>query len=142
MADLTSVIETMEHRLMRAWVNRDLRVLKSLTWRGFRMLTASEPCVLLDSRSWLEGVTTRYHCTSYRFGDVYVRDMGSAALFASKLDLKATMDGHDMSGEVWITDVWRKSRVRRAWRITERIVSKVDDDRKIPGAMRSLQLWR
>ena len=31
MGDITAVIETMEHRWMRAWVNRDAKALKSLT---------------------------------------------------------------------------------------------------------------
>ena len=41
MADLTPVIETMEHRWMRAWVNGDMRVLKAITAKNFILLTAS-----------------------------------------------------------------------------------------------------
>ena len=32
------------------------------------------------------------------------------------LEMKATMDGHDWSGQYWITDLWRKTRIRRSWR--------------------------
>lgn len=142
MADLLSIIEPLEHRWMRAWVGRDARELKALTSRRFTMLFGSKPSVILDSRSWLEAATTRYLCTSYRFGDVYVRDLGAVALFATQLDIKATMDGFDWSGRTWVTDLWSKSRVRRNWRMVERIVSRPDDSPQVPAAIRSLQLWK
>lgn len=142
MADLLPVIETMENRWMRAWVGGDARELKALTSRKFMMLIGSRPCVILDARSWLEAATTRYLCTSYRFGDVYVRDLGPVALFASQVELEATMDGRDWSGRAWVTDLWRKSPVRRSWRMIERVVSRPEDKPGVPAAIRSLQLWR
>lgn len=142
MADLLPIIETMENRWMRAWIGRDARDLKALTSRKFMMLIGSKPCVILDARSWLEAATTRYLCTSYRFGDVYVRDLGSVALFASQVEVQATMDGHDWSGRIWVTDLWSKSRVRRNWRMVERIVSRPEDGPQVPAAIRSLQLWK
>ena len=142
MADLLPVIETYEHRWMRAWIARDTKALKALTARDFVLLMGSKPPMILDSRSWLEAAATRYLCTSYRFGDLYVRDLRSVALFASQVDIKATMDGHDWSGKVWVTDLWRKSRVRRGWRMVERVISRPDDNPQVPAAIRSLQLWR
>lgn len=142
MADLSPVIETMEHRFMRAWIERDPKALKALTSRDFILLMGSKPPALLDNRSWLEAATTRYLCRSYRFGDIYVRDFGSMALFATQLEIDATMDGHDWSGRFWVTDLWRKGRVRRRWRIVERVVSRLDEDAQVPAAVRSLQLWR
>jgi hypothetical protein len=62
MSDLLPVIETMEHRLMRAWIGRDSRALKALTSRKFRMVIGSKPCVILDAKSWLQAATTRYLC--------------------------------------------------------------------------------
>ncbi len=142
MADLLPIIETMENRWMRAWVGRDLRALKALTSRKFTMLVGSKPSVILDARSWFEAATTRYLCTSYRFGDLYAQDLGSVALFAAQLDIQATMDGHDWSGRIWVTDIWRKAPVRRNWRMLERVVSRPEDDPQVPAAIRSLQLWR
>jgi hypothetical protein len=142
MADLLPVIETLEHRWMRAWVSRDLRALKGLTSSKFMLLIGSKPAVILDSRSWLEAATTRFLCSSYRFGDVYARDLGSVALFASQVDLSATIDGHDWSGRMWFTDVWRKSTVRRSWRMIERVVSRTEDSAEVPAAVRPMQLWR
>ncbi len=142
MADLLPVIETYEHRWMRAWVGRDSRALKSLTARNFVMLIGSKPPVLLDAPSWLEAATTRYLCKSYRFGDLYARSIGSIALFAAAAEIEATMDGHDWSGRIWVTDLWRKGRVRRGWRMVERIISRTDDNPQVPAAIRSLQLWR
>ena len=143
MADLTPVIETMENRFMRAWVQRDARALKAVTSRGFILLSGSKPPVILDHRSWVEAATTRWLCTSYRFGDLYVRDVGGGvALFAAQLELKARMDGHDWSGIYWVTDLWKKGRVRRSWRIVQRVVSKVEDKSDIPAGIGALQLWR
>ena len=142
MADLLPVIETMENRWMRAWLQRDRSGLKAVTARNFTLLMGSKPPVILDSRSWLEAATTRYICNSYRFGDIYVHDLGGTALFASQMELKATMDGHDWSGTFWITDLWSKSRVRRSWRMVERVISRPEDKKDVPAAIRSLQLWK
>ena len=127
---------------MRAWIARDGRALKALTARDFIMLTGSKPPVILDSRSWLDAAVSRYHCKSYRFGDIYVRDLGALALFATQVDIEARMDGEDWSGRIWVTDLWRKGRVRRKWRMVERIVSRTEEKPDVPAAIRSLQLWR
>lgn len=142
MADLMPEIEAMEHRWMRAWVAQDARTMKSLTARNFSMVVGSRPSVILDTRSWLEAAQRRYLCSGYRFGDIYVRDLGPIAVFASQLELKATMDGRDWSGQLWVTDLWRKGRLRRRWRMVERVLSRPDDNKDVPGAIRALQLWR
>ena len=142
MSDLTPVIETLEHRWMRAWVNGDMKTQKGLTARDFILLTGSTPPAILDRPSWLEAAAKRYSCSSYRFGDILVRDFGSIAAFATRLELRAAMDGHDWSGSMWITDLWRKGRVRRRWKLIQRIVSRVDEDPQLAGAIKSLQLWK
>ena len=142
MTDLTPVIETLENRLMRAWVQRDAKALKAVTGRNFMLLMGSTKPMILDARSWVEAATTRYLCSSYRFGDIYVRDLGGAAVFASQLDLQATLDDVDWSGSFWVTDVWKKGRIRRGWRLAQRVVSLPDDDPEVPAGIRALQLWR
>ena len=142
MADLTPVIETMEHRWMRAWVNRDSKALKAITARDFILLSASKPPMILDRPSWLEAAGNRWDCSSYRFGDIYVRSVGSVAIFAGSLELKATMDGRDWSGSVFVTDLWRKGRVRRSWKLAQRIVSQVDGRPELSKTIRALQLWK
>ena len=142
MADIHPVIETMENRWMRAWMKGDTRELKALTSRNFRMVMGSKPATILDFKSWIEAAGKRYRCKSYRFGDVYAREIGGVAVFATQLELQATMDGEDWSGQFWVTDIWRKGRVRRKWRMVERIVSQPDQREDVPAAVRSLQLWR
>ena len=127
---------------MRAWVAGDSRALKALTSRNFRLLMGSKPSVILDAKSWIDAATTRYLCKSYQFGDIYVRDLGPMAVFATQLSLQATMDGHDWSGQLWVTDLWRKGRVRRRWAMVERVISRPDENPDVPAAIRSLQLWR
>ena len=127
---------------MRAWVGRDAKELKALTSRNFRMVLGSKPSAILDAASWLDAANSRFECISYRFGDIYVRDLGAVAVFASQLTIKATMDDQDWSGEYWVTDIWRKSRIRRQWRMVERVLSRPEADRQMPAGIRSLQLWR
>jgi len=142
MADLHSIIETLKRQWMRAWVSGDAKALKALTARNFRMVIGSKPSVILDDKSWIEAATTRFSCSAYRFGDIYVRDLGPVTVFATQLSIEATMDGHDWAGTQWVTDVWRKSRVRRNWRMVERHVSRTDEGKDVAAAIRSLQLWR
>lgn len=142
MSDLLPVIETVEHRWMRAWVGRDIKALKGLTARNFRFVMGSRPCVILDARSWLDAAATRFLCSNYRFGDRYARDVGPVAVFATQLEMDATMDGEDWSGDFWVTDIWKRGRVRRNWRLAERVLSRPDDSPQVPAALRSLQLWR
>ena len=142
MADVTSLIETMENRWMRAWVRGDGKELKALTSRDFILLTSTKPPAILDRPSWLDAAGKRYLCGSYRFGEVYVRDWGAVALFTSSLDLEATMDGRDWSGRFWVTDIWRKGRVRRGWKLVQRVVSRGDEDPQLRSGIKSLQLWK
>lgn len=142
MADLTPVIETMEHRFMRAWINRDMRAMKAVTSRDFVLLLGAKPPAMLDYRSWIEAAEERWTCSSYRFGTIYVREHGSMALFAAQAEVKARMDGRDWSGTLWFTDLWRKGRVRRRWRIVERVISAPYPDSDAAAAIKSLQLWK
>ena len=141
-ADLTAVIETMEHRWMRAWVQRDIKAMKAITSRDFILLTAGKPPTILDRPSWLEAAAKRWDCDSYRFGDIYVRNLGSAALFAAPLELTASLDGRDWPGPMFVTDVLRKGRVRRGWKLVQRVISTAQNDPAIPKAIRALQLWK
>ena len=143
MADLTPIIETMEHRWMRAWLNGDMRSLKGITAKNFVLLTGSKPPTILDRPSWLEAAAKRYLASSYRFGDIYVREVGGVATFSAVLELKATLDGKDASGSFWVTDLWRKGRLRRSsWKLVQRIVSKTDAAPGVAKAIESLQLWK
>ena len=142
MSDLLHVLEMMENRWMRAWVAGDTRALKSLTSRKFQWVMGSTPCVILDYPSWIEAASGRYSCRSYRFGDsLYARDLGAVALFATHLQLEASIDGKEWSGQFWLTDLWQKSKLRRSWRMTQRLLSRPEEGPQVAG-IASLQLWR
>ena len=141
MVDLPA-LETLVNRWMRAWVTRDLRALKALTSRNFMFVLGAQPCVILDAKSWLEAASTRFRCDSYRFRDIFARSQGSLALFAAQVEVEGSADGQDWSGRMWMTDVWRRGTVRRSWRLTEKIISRPEEDAQIPTAIRAMQLWR
>src|SRR5262245_12321034 len=117
MAEILPIVEMMENRWMRAWVGRDVKSLRALTWRNFRMVIGSKPSAILDFSSWLAAAPERFRCSSYRFGDIYARQLGSVAVFATQLEMSCTLDGEDWSGRFWVTDLWTKSRVRRNWQL-------------------------
>ena len=141
MSDIAPILETLEHRWMRAWVGRDRKALKALTSSGFRLVVGSRPSVLLDAKSFLSAAEDRFSCTAYRFGDVYARRHGAVAVFATQLEMTAVLDGHEWPARSWVTDVWRKGTVR-GWRLVERQLSAVEASPDLPGAVKSLQLWR
>lgn len=142
MDQFAASIETLEHQWMRAWMQRDRKQMKALASRDFIFLLGSTRAAILDRPSWLETATTRFKCDSYRFGEVYVRRHGTTAVFACQAMLEARMGSRDWSGPVWITDLWQHSRIRRNWRIVERVVSRPDTDADMSGAIRDMQLWR
>lgn len=142
MAEISPIIETLEARWMRAWASGDAPTLKSLTSRRFRMVVGTKPSVLLDCKSWLEAAKSSFRCHSYRFGDVYAREVGAVAVFATQLELECTIDGYDWSGRMWVTDIWRKSRVRRQWQMVERVISRPETDQQVAAAIKALQLWQ
>lgn len=142
MTSLESTIEALEHQWMRAWIQRDRKAMKQLAARDFIFLLGSEKAVILDRASWLEAAGARLLCESYRFGNVYVRRHGSIAVFATSMTIEARVDGHEWSGTNWIVDLWKKAGVRRRWNLLERTVSRPDSDSELPGAIRSMQLWR
>lgn len=142
MTDLTAAIETMEHSWMRAWVNRDGKALKALTARHFILLMGAKPAAILDRPSWLEAAANRWDCQSYRFGDILVRAEGKVAIFSAAVELKATVDGRDWSGTFWVTDVWRKGRVRRGWKLAHRSLSRRDEAPEVAKAIKAMQLWK
>ena len=142
MTTLESTIEALEHQWMRAWIQRDRKAMKAIAARDFIFLLGSNQATILDRASWLEAAGTRFVCSSYRYGSVYVRRHGSVAVFASSTTIEARVDGHDWSGAVWIVDLWKRSKVRRRWHLLERTVSRPDADEKLPAAIRAMQLWR
>ena len=142
MDEFEARIEALEHQWMRAWMQRDRNSMKALASRDFIFLLGSTRAAILDRASWLEAATTRFRLNRYRFDEVYVRRHGNVAVFATQLSLEAQLGDHEWSGKTWVTDLWRRTRVRRKWRIVERTISRPDTDEAVPDAIRSMQLWR
>ena len=142
MDDFASKIEALEHRWMRAWVNGDKTEMKGLASRDFIFLFASTAPKILDRASWLDAAPQRLRCQSYRFGNVYIRRHGRYAVFAAPVTLDATLDAKPLFADAFVTDVWQRSNVRRRWQLVERVLSPANADADLPGAVRSMQLWR
>lgn len=142
MSTFESTIEALEHQWMRAWIQRDRKVMKALAARDFIFLLGSEKAAILDRASWLDAAGARFACESYRFGGVYVRRHGTVAIFASDLTIEASIDGGPWAGTIWMVDLWKRTGIRQRWKLLERTVSRPDVDPDLPVAIRSMQLWR
>lgn len=116
--------------------------MKMLSTRDLIILFGADTPAILDRPSWLDAAETRLRCTSYRFGNVYVRKQGKVATFAAPVDLEATIDGNSVLSKSFLSSLWMRSAVRRQWQLTECIVTSRAHDAHLPGAVRSMQLWR
>ncbi|MCJ8190113.1 DUF4440 domain-containing protein [Sphingomicrobium aestuariivivum] len=142
MADISASIETLEHRWMRGWIERDRKQLKKLTGRAFRFVVAASKPVLLDRSSLLDAAPDQFSSEGYRFGNVYCRRHGASVIFATQAELEMTLEGRRWNGTFWMQDLWRKGGMSRNWQLVERALSRTEDDERVAGAIRSLQLWR
>ncbi|MCM8557046.1 nuclear transport factor 2 family protein [Sphingomicrobium sediminis] len=142
MADIASVIETHEHQIWRAWIQRDVKAMKKLTSRNMMMVVGAGRAQLLDRASWVQASTAGFTCSGYRLRDILVRKHGSSVWFTATAELEMELDGEPWKGDFWLTDLWQRSTVTRKWALSERSISRTVVDERVPKAIRQLQLWR
>lgn len=142
MDEFTARIEALEHQWMRSWMNRERNGMKSLMSGDFVFLLGAQTSAMLDRPSWLEAATTRFQCSAYRFKDIYVRRHKRMAVFAARMSIEARIGTQNIEGDVWITDLWQRGRVRRKWKLVERTMSRPDENKELPALIREMQLWR
>ncbi len=142
MNDFASWIEALEHRWMRAWIARDRKDMKALAVRDLVVLFGGAHPVILDRVSWLNATETRFRCSGYRFGSIYVRRQGKSAIFAAPMYLDASVDGKSVLKDAFLVSIWRRTTVRRQWQLMERVFAGQNADANLPGEVRSMQLWR
>ena len=115
----------------KAWMEaagrRDRSSLDRFLAHEFTMVTNRGS--LIDKAQWLENMLQRVgrDVTPPEFLDVRVHVYGNTALMSSRNILRATFDGKDWSGELYLTDIW----VRRdgRWQLVRRHASNL-----VPGA--------
>ena len=130
MGDQARSAEAEVERAARAWMDaafrRDLDACARVLADEFTMVTNRGSHI--DKAQWLHNMGQRVGGDEPpRFLDVRVRVYGDAALMTSRTLLRATFDGKDWSGELYLTDVW----VRRdgRWQLVRRHASNL-----VPGA--------
>lgn len=140
-ADISATIEALENQLMRAWMSRQANEVRKLLARDFLMIVGTDRPQLLDRPSFVEASKGAFACSGFRFREVFVRQHGKCAWFAAGVDLELKLGRQEWSGAFWITDLWRKSAIRRNWMLEERSLSRMEGDGELPMAIKSLQLW-
>lgn len=142
MADNEGKIDALEHQFMRAWLSGERKQLRNLVSRRFRLVVGAAQPVLLDRKSLLEAVGDRWPLHQYRVGATYARLADGVGIFAAALELDMSIDGQSFTGSWWVTDLWRKSGISRRWQLTERQMTQLESETRLPQAVRALQLWR
>ncbi|GLR46318.1 DUF4440 domain-containing protein [Sphingomonas astaxanthinifaciens] len=142
-SDGNARLEALETQLMRAWVNEERKALRNLLSRRFRMVVGASAPVLLDRKSLLEAAGDRWRIERFRFGQsIYAREIDKIGIFAAEIELEGVIDGRDARGRWWQADIWKRGGLGRGWRLVDRQLARVEDDRAFPEAVRALQLWR
>ena len=121
---------------------RDRAGMKSLASGDFVFLLGGKDSAVLDRASWLEGSTKRLQCEAYRFHDIEVRQHKRCAIFAARMSFEGRIGRAEWKGDLWLTDLWRRGRIRRSWKLVERIVSRAEGDAELGGEVTALQLWK
>ena len=143
MANENAKIEALEHGLMRAWMAGESKAMRRSLSARFRLVIGGAAPVLLDRKSLVEAAGERWLLESYRFGaEVYARQVDGIGIFATALEMEASIDGVDVAGSWWLADSWRKSSIGRQWRLVDRQLSRADATPALGQAVRALQLWR
>ena len=142
MDEFASRIEALEHRWMRAWAGGHRDELKTLTSRDFIFLHGGTRPAILDRASWLEAAGSRMRCDAYRFGSVYVRRHGTLAVFCAPVELDAKFDRTSFKGSAFVTDLWKRTKIKRRWQLIERVLTRAEGTEELAIATRSMQLWR
>ncbi|WP_394727831.1 nuclear transport factor 2 family protein [Altererythrobacter sp. GH1-8] len=142
MDEFAAEIESLEHLWARAWMNRDRAVMKGMASRDFVFLLGGKVSAVLDRPSWLDAATSRLACEQYQFHDIYVRQHKRCAVFAARMSFEGKIGRAPWKGELWLTDLWKRGRIRRTWQLVERIVSRAESDPELGAQVTSMQLWK
>ncbi|BDI60967.1 DUF4440 domain-containing protein [Qipengyuania nanhaisediminis] len=142
MADLEPEFEVFEHILMRAWMHRDASDVKALVQGDALFMFGTAPPVLLDRASFLGNFDDRFRLLGFRFHETTARRHGKSVWFSGHVELEMKLGPQTWEGKFLLTDLWRRGTVRRRWKLAERSLAPVKDDRALSDAIRTLQLWR
>ena len=142
MADITALLDTAETRLMKAWLERDRAAVKALVRSDCVMMFGTAPPVLLDRASFLAAFDRDLALAGYRCNEVTGRRHGRSAWFTGHVELELQVGRRQWKGGFLLTDLWRKTRLSRRWKLAERSLAPVEADETLSDAIRRLQLWR
>ncbi|GMN01641.1 nuclear transport factor 2 family protein [Erythrobacter sp. MTPC3] len=142
MADLLPQFEVLENQLMRAWLHRDLAGIKQSMASECITMFGTRPPALLDRPSFLAAVQGELLCEAFRFQEITARQYGKCVWFTGHVELELKLGRREWAGNFLITDLWRKTPIRRRWMLTERSLARVEDSTAMSDAIRALQLWR
>jgi len=141
-SDLEPEFEMLETRLMRAWMQRDAKAIRTLTHNDMIIMFGITPPVLLDQPSFVGGAEGSLRCEGFRFNEMTARKYGKCVWFVAHIDLELRVGQEEWKGKFLLTDLWRKALFPRKWKLAERSLSPVSENEKLSDVIHSMQLWR
>ena len=142
MTDITPLLDDGGRRLMQAWLERDRGTIKALVRSDCVMMFGTAPPVLLDRSSFLAALDSGLVLAGFRSKEAAGRRHGRAAWFTGHVELELELGKHKWQGGFLATDLWRKARLSRRWKLAERSLAPTEADENLSDAIRRLQLWR
>lgn len=142
MADVTATFEALERAQLRSWLDADRAGVKSSVAGDCVMMFGTAPPVLLDRASFLAAIDRGLVLKAFRLREVTARQYGRSAWFTGHAELELALGQKTWQGGFLLTDLWRKSRLRRRWLLTERALAPVEGNAAFAEAIGKLQLWR
>ena len=109
---------------MSAWKASDREALEEIMAPDFALIVSSAPTQPLPRDKWLALAQAGYVCESFQYKDQVVRFFGDTAVVSSIMEQRASVHGHDRSGEFFLTDIWRLE--GGSWRVCARYSSKAE----------------
>jgi len=140
-ADITSELESLENRLMRAWGAGDRASVKANVASDCVMMFGTAPPVLPARASFIAASEKGLVLRGYRLREMMARTHGRLAWFTGHVELDLELGRHSWKGGFLLTDLFRKTAIKRRWKLAERSLAPVEPDEVLSGALRKLQLW-
>lgn len=142
MSNFESMIEVLENQVQRAWMNRNASDLKSLISSEFLFMFGTNPPVLLDRASFIAGAVGQFELEGFRFREITAQRHGRTTWFTGHVELELKVNGKTWKEAFLITDLWRKTALRRKWLLAKRSLAPLKQDTDLFDTIRAMQLWR
>ena len=106
--DDTQQIAHLQRAWMDAWLTHDLTTCEALIAPEFRLRSVATDSVIGRDEWLAQAASGRIAGTAFEYEEMNVCVLGDTAVTMSRSRQQATIDGHDWSATLHLTDVWHR----------------------------------